>query len=59
MLDLIDETPETPEVTDGVDVAFAGARDVSFSYEAAAEGVCRTNTSPIAPIIGLVAGSVL
>ena len=44
VLDLIDEAPETPEVTDGVDVTFGGAaaRGVSFSYRAAedaAEGV--------------------
>ena len=34
VLDLIDERPETPEVTDGVDVDFDGAvvRDVRFSY---------------------------
>ena len=39
VLDLIDERPETPEVTDGVDVDFDGAavRDVRFSYAGGAQ----------------------
>ena len=52
VLDLLDERPETPEVTDGVDVAFAGATasHVSFSY-ASGEGRREGEAAPDALIL--------
>ena len=58
VLDLLDERPETPEVTDGVDVAFAGAEasHVSFAYDAPVTAAASAPAT--APASGPVAAAV-
>lgn len=55
VLDLLDEQPECPEVTDGRDVRFVGAglRDVSFSY--GEEDILRNVSAGFAPgqVVGI------